>query len=267
MPNLEEGYIKLFRSSMDNPLYKNPLIWHLWEHLLLRANHEEKKIIWNGQEMVIKRGSLITGRKIISLETGISERTIRTGLATLHSLGMIEKSTSKSTSKFSYISICNYDRFQSWNRISDQQNDQQVTSNRPASDQQVTTNKNEKNVKNEKKINTLFDQFWKFYPKKIGLGAARKAWNKIKPLPSESLLKIMLDKIGVFKQSEQWRKESGQFIPNPATWLNEERWADEPPKEIGGVDYQLIKPDPEYDALLKSMGKSFEVIHERKPNG
>ena len=29
------------------------------------------------------------------------------------------------------------------------------------------------------------------------------------------------------KQSEQWKKEGGQFIPHPATWLNQGRWADE----------------------------------------
>ena len=33
------------------------------------------------------------------------------------------------------------------------------------------------------------------------------------------------------KQSEQWQKEKGQFIPNPATYLNEGRWQDEPTSE------------------------------------
>ena len=30
-----------------------------------------------------------------------------------------------------------------------------------------------------------------------------------------------------FKQSDSWRKDSGKFIPNPATWINNERWNDE----------------------------------------
>lgn len=27
-------------------------------------------------------------------------------------------------------------------------------------------------------------------------------------------------------QNEQWRKDNGQYIPNPATWLNQGRWDD-----------------------------------------
>ncbi len=77
-----------------------------------------------------------------------------------------------------------------------------------------------------------FEIFWKEYPKKIGKGYARKIWQKVKP--DKSLLKIILDKIAEFKQSDQWQKDSGQFIPHPATWLNQGRWEDEmePNKKI-----------------------------------
>jgi hypothetical protein len=30
----------------------------------------------------------------------------------------------------------------------------------------------------------------------------------------------------------QWLREGGRFIPNPATWLNQERWGDEPDPEV-----------------------------------
>jgi len=70
-----------------------------------------------------------------------------------------------------------------------------------------------------------FDQFWSAYPKKVGKEAARKAWNKIKP--SAALLRKILDAIESAKQSEQWQREKGRYIPNPATWLNQGRWDDE----------------------------------------
>ncbi len=70
-----------------------------------------------------------------------------------------------------------------------------------------------------------FDLFWKAYPKKIGIGAARKAWGKIKP--SETLLGKILKKIEIEKNTEQWIKDHGQYIPHPTTWLNQERWEDE----------------------------------------
>lgn len=76
---------------------------------------------------------------------------------------------------------------------------------------------------------SAFDAFWKAYPKKSGKGAAEKAFSK---LPA-SLLPKLLDAIELQKQSIQWQKENGQFIPNPATWLNQRRWEDELPKASG----------------------------------
>lgn len=71
----------------------------------------------------------------------------------------------------------------------------------------------------------LFDIFWLNYPKKIGKQAARKAWNKIRS-PKEALEK-MKTVLPRQKASEQWNKDNGQFIPNPATYLNQGRWEDE----------------------------------------
>ncbi|MFA5391762.1 MAG: hypothetical protein WC331_10120 [Candidatus Omnitrophota bacterium] len=70
-----------------------------------------------------------------------------------------------------------------------------------------------------------FDRFWEAYPKKIGKGAARKAWVKIRS--PGSLIQVMLDAIEKQKRCEQWVKENGKYIPNPATWLNRTQWEDE----------------------------------------
>jgi predicted phage replisome organizer len=71
----------------------------------------------------------------------------------------------------------------------------------------------------------LFGLFWKSYPKRVGKGAAEKAFSKIKP--SKETLNQMLDAIEKAKKSDQWKKDGGQFIPYPATWLNQKRWEDE----------------------------------------
>lgn len=69
-----------------------------------------------------------------------------------------------------------------------------------------------------------FDEFWSAYPKKVGKGAAEKAWAKAKV---GNHLEQVLQALDVQKHSEQWRKDNGQFIPNPATWINQRRWEDE----------------------------------------
>ncbi len=74
---------------------------------------------------------------------------------------------------------------------------------------------------------TPFDRFWAAYPKKVGKDAARKAWKKLKK-PHETLDEI-LQTLAWQRESEQWTKDHGQFIPNPATYLNQGRWMDERP--------------------------------------
>jgi hypothetical protein len=69
-----------------------------------------------------------------------------------------------------------------------------------------------------------FDQFWAAYPRKIAKADARKAWAQMaQKLPPVAEL---LSAISVAKESEQWRKDSGLYIPYPATWLRGERWED-----------------------------------------
>lgn len=70
-----------------------------------------------------------------------------------------------------------------------------------------------------------FEQFWAAYPRKTGKGVARKAFVKALRLTT---LDTMLTAIQWQRQQEQWVKAGGQFIPHPSTWLNQERWADEP---------------------------------------
>ena len=79
---------------------------------------------------------------------------------------------------------------------------------------------------------SAFDAFWAAYPKKTGKEAAKKSFARAK-----ADIGTMLSALEVQKQSEQWTKNNGQFIPNPTTWLNQGRWEDELPKPSGGFAY------------------------------
>lgn len=71
-----------------------------------------------------------------------------------------------------------------------------------------------------------FEEFWQHYPRKIGKKSARRAWDKAKV--SRELHGRILTAIERDKRSEQWQRDGGQYIPYPATWLNQGRWDDEP---------------------------------------
>ena len=90
----------------------------------------------------------------------------------------------------------------------------------------------DKNNTNE--LNEDFVIFWKAYPKHKGKPVAEKAFARaIKKVE----LDTMLEAIRKQKQSGQWRKDNGQYIPYPATWLNQERWNDEPDDCMGNGFY------------------------------
>ncbi len=80
---------------------------------------------------------------------------------------------------------------------------------------------------------TDFETFWKAYPKKVAKGDARKAWKQTDQIRPE--LGELIEAIEAQCRSDQWRKNDGQFIPYPATWLRQERWSDELKVTLPGV--------------------------------
>lgn len=76
--------------------------------------------------------------------------------------------------------------------------------------------------------NVLFEKFYKSYPKKKSPSEAKKAWKKQKI--DKNALEEILKSLEWQKKSEDWTREGGQFIPYPATYLNQRRWEDEPTK-------------------------------------
>ena len=70
-----------------------------------------------------------------------------------------------------------------------------------------------------------FNQFWKAYPRKMAKTAAKKAWDKIKP--NETLFETIMQAIEDQKRGADWKKNNGQFIPYPATWLNQGQYENE----------------------------------------
>jgi len=78
------------------------------------------------------------------------------------------------------------------------------------------------------KPDPLFDAFWAAYPRRVGKGAARRAWASARRLTSADYILSALEAqlaAGLFKDAT--------YTPHPATWLNQERWDDEIPGATG----------------------------------
>lgn len=95
-----------------------------------------------------------------------------------------------------------------------------------------------------KSYSERFEKFWSAYPKKKAKGDAEKAFTKLKP--DDELLETILKALEWQRTSKDWTKDNGQYIPNPATYLNGRRWEDEQGAEVTSPEvYSKDKYDVE----------------------
>jgi hypothetical protein len=97
--------------------------------------------------------------------------------------------------------------------------------------------------------NAFFNTFWNAYPKKKGLSKAYKTFLTL-PIDSNKLDDI-LQAIDISLSSEQWQKENGRFIPEPANWLINERWND-----VDKTNFEPVEISPEIDEALDRFYKN-----------
>lgn len=141
-----QGWVKFHRRISQWEWYTDGNTFRVFFHLILMANHKPKK--WRGVD--IKRGQLVTSYRKLALALDLSTQQIRTALDKLEP-GEI---TRTATNKYTLINVENYDFYQDKEGESNKQsnrpatNEQQTNNNH--SNKQITTNKNDKKLKNEK---------------------------------------------------------------------------------------------------------------------
>lgn len=69
----------------------------------------------------------------------------------------------------------------------------------------------------------MFQTFWELYPRKVAKKVAEKAWQKLNQMQQTEILKTLPNHIKYW----QLKDTDKEFIPHPATWLNQGRWEDE----------------------------------------
>jgi hypothetical protein len=232
------GWIKLYRQFRDWEWYQDSNMVHLYIHMLLKANHKES--IWRG--IAVQPGQFVSGRKALSVETGIPESTIRTCLNRLQESGTL---TSKSTNKFTLYTLLKWEFFQEIDVFAASKSTNNQPANSPTinqlTHQQLTTNKNIKKERKEKKGTNVpkekaapsqslveFESFWSGCQKKVGKPAALKAWQKMRKENRTTLTgEQLLERYNSIVEMETKERGTAQYVPHPATWINQDRWDDD----------------------------------------
>lgn len=149
-----KGWIKLHRKLMDNPIFDNPNLLRVWLWCLLKASHDHHQQMIGLQIVDLEPGQFVTGRFKGSDELKINPSTFYKYLKTLEKLKMINL---KSNNKMTIVTIENWRKYQVEDAETYQQNNNKISTK----EQQNNTNKNDKNVKNDKKdIYIEVFEFW-----------------------------------------------------------------------------------------------------------
>lgn len=159
-----QGWVKVYRKMLNNPISKKPHYSHLWTNCLLLAQHEATSFIWNNKRISLNPGQFVTGRRKLSKMTGISESYVEKILKYLEKEQQI---TQEKTNKFRIITIVNWGEYQQ----KDNNGTTTRTTKRQQRGQQKDTYKKDKNVKKEKKTTGV--QF----PDSFNTEEFRKAWS------------------------------------------------------------------------------------------
>jgi DNA replication protein DnaD len=104
-----QGWIKVFRDILDHWIWQDPMAFRCWMFIILKANHSDKKIIFDGSLITIRRGQLLTSIRKLSDEIGCSKDKMRKILETLISDNMISV---KTTHRGTLLTVINYEKFQ-----------------------------------------------------------------------------------------------------------------------------------------------------------
>lgn len=96
-----------------------------------------------------------------------------------------------------------------------------------------------KNHTNNPPLDTPFDEFWKIYPRKVAKAEAQRAWVKaVKKTP----VKVIL--LGAKRYADDPYRQPA-YTAHPSTWLNQERWGDDPLPPRPLTPEEKIKKDLE----------------------
>lgn len=224
-PLISGGYILLSRKLLNSGIFeKPPLYIKVWIYLLSRAQHNEYKGLKKGQLWT----SMPEIQKVCSYKIGYRTETpsikeIRDVIDWLRSPSEGKmKGAMIGTSRGTHgllVTIYNYSTYQDSDNYEGRSE---------GIDENSTKGETGAKYKQEcKRINNIyidhFNAFWKAYPRKVSKSSAEKAFSKLKV--NDDILRTMLTALNIQKQCKQWQDK--QFIPYPATWLNQRRWEDE----------------------------------------
>ena len=246
------GFVAIDRAILTHPVVgiHHPERMAAWVWMICQAAWQPTRFDVAGSTITVERGQFVTSLRRMGRETGLTVKQVRGLLARLERDGMCQKTgigsgTPEGTGA-TLITICNYDKFQSPEerraQVGAQVRAQQGHTEGTARAHKRTREQGNKGTRDIDTSNATrstrvagglregcesiedeFDQVWQHYPRKVKRAPALAAWKKARKAQTFDDISRPL---GAFIRAI--RGSQPRVIPHLSSWLNQERWTDEP---------------------------------------
>lgn len=227
--NYKTGYIKIYRSLKKHWIWgkDKKTKFEAWVDLLLMASHSGTKEPIGYDLITVNEGQVFTSQEKLSIQWRWDRNAVRKFLDMLQKDSMI---IVEPTTKYTMITICNYDSYQNKKPTKNQQSTNAATSTQ----HQERTYNNDNNDNNvNKSINSDFDVFWDAYDKKVDKFKCQAKFNKLGKEEIEKILSVV--------KSYVESTPDIKFRKNPLTWLNGKCWNDvQQNNNINGTQRKMV---------------------------
>lgn len=173
---MNQGWIKLHRALLDKPIWlqSTPEQKTILITLLMMANHSEKQWEWQGEKFTARPGQFVTSIKSIieKCGDGISTQNVRSALKRFEKFNFL---TNQSTKQNRLIIIENWGIYQGRELEGNKDPNNQLTKPQQSSNNQLTTNKNER-MKDNKYIYIDGDK----KPIRVNYNSVQEYWEALR---------------------------------------------------------------------------------------
>lgn len=234
---MSRGFIALHRSIRDHWIFEDAEKFKAWMIMLMEVNHKENKALVKGKLLTCPRGQSLMSHESWSKKFGgkWNRHKVIRFFKLLESDQMIEQVNEQVTTR---LTICNYSEYQDLGSIkrtlNAQHSEHQAHTKRTADDTQPNHGNNDNHGNKESgdssaapkfDVKKHFDEFWSAWPKTGDTKKTAMDKFKVKCKNLEIFTSIMS---GLSAQQPQFASRANNFIPAASTWLNQERWLNDP---------------------------------------